>query len=38
MKSSGLPSWLSTTLPSVTISLRCPVARSSVRAGSPMKE
>jgi len=42
MKSSGLPSWRSTTTPSVTISVSAPsgvaLARSSVRAGRPMKE
>jgi hypothetical protein len=38
MNSSGLPSSVSTTAPSVTTSVRKPLARSSVRAGSPMKE
>jgi hypothetical protein len=38
MKSSGLPSCTSTTWPSVTTSVRGPVARSNVRAGRPMKE
>ena len=37
-KSSGLPSSVSTTRPSVTTSLRKPVARTSVRAGRPMNE
>ena len=34
MKSSGLPSWRSTTFPSVTTSVTRPVARNSVRAGT----
>ena len=42
MKSSGLPSWRSTTAPSVTISVTAPaalpVARSQVCAGRPMNE
>src|SRR5574343_73525 len=38
MNSSGLPSWRSTTSPSVTTSMRRPVLRTRVRAGSPRKE